>query len=158
MKNNSVILILALATLVACNNPAPPTTSFDIEKVKAAINEVNQKFSQAVSQNDSVGWAGLYHSEAILMAPNGDSMTGTDNLLAFFSAIKRLGVKTIKLTSTEVIGQPEAVVETGEYVLEGDDGAMLDRGKYIVVWREENNQWKLFRDIWNTSMPPVGQN
>ena len=30
---------------------------------------------------------------------------------------------------------------------------MLDKGKYVVVWENENGSWKIYRDIFNTSMP-----
>jgi ketosteroid isomerase-like protein len=29
----------------------------------------------------------------------------------------------------------------------------MDRGKYIVVWKDEGGKWKLHRDIWNSSLP-----
>jgi ketosteroid isomerase-like protein len=32
---------------------------------------------------------------------------------------------------------------------------MTDRGKYMVVWRRgPDGTWKLYRDMFNTSMPP----
>jgi ketosteroid isomerase-like protein len=36
-----------------------------------------------------------------------------------------------------------------------EGGKVVDRGKYIVIWKREQGQWKLHRDIWNTSMPPA---
>ena len=32
-------------------------------------------------------------------------------------------------------------------------GRSSTSGKYIVVWKRDGGQWKLHRDIWNTSMP-----
>ena len=32
----------------------------------------------------------------------------------------------------------------------------MDSGKFIVIWKQEGGQWKLHRDIWNSSMPPAG--
>jgi ketosteroid isomerase-like protein len=32
---------------------------------------------------------------------------------------------------------------------------MTDRGKYMVLWkRQADGSWKLYRDMFNTSMPP----
>jgi ketosteroid isomerase-like protein len=36
------------------------------------------------------------------------------------------------------------------------DMRALDKGKYIVIWKQEDGQWKLHRDIFNSSMPPPG--
>jgi hypothetical protein len=35
------------------------------------------------------------------------------------------------------------------------DGKVLDKGKYIVIWKKEDGTWKLHRDIWTTSVPPA---
>jgi len=33
-------------------------------------------------------------------------------------------------------------------------GAMgVTDGKYVVIWKRDGGQWKIHRDIWNTSMP-----
>ena len=39
------------------------------------------------------------------------------------------------------------------YELQDGDGQALDAGKFIVVWKREAGQWKLHRDIFNSSMP-----
>ncbi len=36
-----------------------------------------------------------------------------------------------------------------------DKNAVIDKGKYVVAWKKENGNWKLYRDIANTSMPMV---
>jgi ketosteroid isomerase-like protein len=47
--------------------------------------------------------------------------------------------------------------EVGKLTLKGEDGTVLDSGKYVVIWKRENGQWRLHRDIWNTSMPAPEQ-
>ncbi len=36
----------------------------------------------------------------------------------------------------------------------GDGSKNVDKGKYIVVWKKENGDWKVWRDIWNSDNPP----
>jgi ketosteroid isomerase-like protein len=38
-------------------------------------------------------------------------------------------------------------------VLLGAGGTEADRGKYIVIWKNQGGLWKLHRDIWNSSKP-----
>ena len=45
--------------------------------------------------------------------------------------------------------------EVGELEIRGADGQVLDRAKYIVIWKKEGSAWKLHRDIWTTSVVPV---
>ena len=64
-----------------------------------------------------------------------------------------MGVKEIKLTTDDVTGNGELAGETGKYEMYGNNNKLLDKGKYVVIWKNENGEWKLYRDIWNTSMP-----
>ncbi len=38
----------------------------------------------------------------------------------------------------------------------GADNKSLDKGKYVVVWKKQNGNWKMYRDIWNSNMPAPG--
>jgi ketosteroid isomerase-like protein len=54
----------------------------------------------------------------------------------------------------EVYGQGKTATEVGEYTLRDKAGNTIDRGKYIVIWRQEGGGWKLLRDMFSTNMPP----
>jgi len=30
---------------------------------------------------------------------------------------------------------------------------MLDKGKYIVIWKKVDGEWKYYRDIFNSDLP-----
>jgi ketosteroid isomerase-like protein len=47
----------------------------------------------------------------------------------------------------------DTAVEIGRYTLSGG-GQVMDRGKYLVIWKQKDGQWQLHRDIWNTHVPP----
>jgi ketosteroid isomerase-like protein len=38
--------------------------------------------------------------------------------------------------------------------MSGDGGAVMDSGKFIVIWKQEGGRWKLHQDIWNSSLAP----
>jgi ketosteroid isomerase-like protein len=40
--------------------------------------------------------------------------------------------------------------------MQAEGGQVIDNGKYVVLWRREAGQWKLHRDIWNSSQPAPG--
>jgi len=63
------------------------------------------------------------------------------------------GVKGVKLVTLEVEARGDTANEVGTYALTGEGGKQLDNGKYVVVWKLEGGQWKIHRDIWNTSVP-----
>ena len=47
----------------------------------------------------------------------------------------------------------DTAIEVGLYTIIGGDGGVADKGKYIIIWKNEADQWKLHRDIWTTSLP-----
>jgi hypothetical protein len=50
----------------------------------------------------------------------------------------------------------DSAYEVGKYTLGGEGGQVMNQGKYIVIWKKQGGEWKLYRDIWNTSMPAPG--
>ena len=81
-------------------------------------------------------------------------MTGTAAITGFFSGGYALGIRNGKLTTEEVMGGPEVVSESGKYIISDSAGKTMDEGKYMVLWKQENGKWKMYRDIWNSDLPP----
>ena len=46
-----------------------------------------------------------------------------------------MGVKEAKLDIVELKEKEDLVVEMSEYTLQGEEGQVLDQGKYIVIWK-----------------------
>lgn len=63
-----------------------------------------------------------------------------------------MGIKSAQLKIVEVEHQGEVAIEVGNFMLHGGEGQVLDQGKYIVIWKQEDGQWKLYLDIFNSSM------
>jgi ketosteroid isomerase-like protein len=68
-----------------------------------------------------------------------------------------MGITAVKLETAEVESHGNTTHEVGTYILQGAGGQGLDTGKYVVIWKQEAGQWKLHRDIWNSSRPAAGQ-
>jgi len=45
------------------------------------------------------------------------------------------------------------LVSEDEWKLFIKDGTEVDSGKAIVIWKKEDGEWKLFRDIINSDLP-----
>src|SRR6266498_3758910 len=163
MKKISTSLFISGIALfmTACNTPSADNTntvaktdsiSFDMSKAKSAIADINVKFSGELRKGDSVGMASHYASDALVMSPNSEPAP-KDKIVSAWGGAIRMGVKDVKLITDDVTGNAEVLVETGRYEMYGDNNKLLDKGKYVVIWKPENGEWKLYRDIWNTSMP-----
>jgi uncharacterized protein (TIGR02246 family) len=121
--------------------------------VREIIEAANKEFMAAADRGDAGGLAALYTEDGQLLPPNSDVMSGQEAIQAFWQGAMDMGIQSAHLQTVEVERQGEAIIEVGAYTLHGEGGQQLDRGKYIVIWKQEGGQWKLHRDIFNTSMP-----
>jgi len=121
--------------------------------VKKIIAFVNQAFIEAYARGDAAGMAALYTADGQLLPPNSEIITGHEPIAGFWKFVMGLGIKTLRLESSEVTVGIDTAVEIGKYTLGDADGDPIDSGKYLVVWKNDGGGWKLHRDIWNTSMP-----
>jgi uncharacterized protein (TIGR02246 family) len=126
------------------------------KKVRAAIEAANQEFMDAARRGDLAGLVALYTEDGQVLPPNAEVMSGPEAIQAFWQAIAGMGVQEVTLETLEVEGHGDTAIEVGAYALSGEGDQMLDRGKYIVIWKQEDGQWKLYRDIFNSSLPTPG--
>ncbi len=118
-----------------------------------AIAQANQKFMSAFKQGNASGVAGCYTPGAQLLPVHVGSIAGRENIQGFWQAVMDMGIKAARLETVELDVLGETVIEIGEYTLLGGKQQVLDKGKYLVVWKNEQGLWKLHRDIWTTSLP-----
>ena len=131
---------------------AASTPAFDLSKARSWIESDNAKFSEEAKRGDSTALAAHYTSDAWVMFNNAEPYKGAAIVTAWGSVV-RSGMKELKVTTVDLIGNAELLVETGMYEAFGEGNKMLDKGKYVVAWKPENGGWKIYRDIANSNLP-----
>ena len=131
-------------------------TQLTITKVYEDIAAANEDFMAAFNRGDAAGLAALYTVNGQLLPPNSDFLSGKQAIQTFWQALMDMGIKTAQLEIVEVEDHGDTAIEMSTYTLQGEAGQLLDRGKYLVIWKQEAGQWKLHRDIFNSSMPAPG--
>ena len=125
-------------------------------EVQAAIAAVNENFMAAFKRGDAAGLANFYTENGQLLPTGSDFVTGRAAIQAFWQAAMDTGRKTVRLEIVEAEGHGDTAIEIGKYTLSWEAGNVIDRGKYVVIWKQEGGQWKLHRDIWNSSLSAQG--
>jgi ketosteroid isomerase-like protein len=125
------------------------------DAVRSEIEAANKIFEAAVSRSDGPGVAALYTGSAQLLPAQSDFVTGTEAIGHFWQAAFDSGMKGVSLVTLEVENHGDTAYEVGKLEIMGADGKVLDRAKYVVIWKEEGGSWKLHRDIWTTSLVPA---
>jgi len=146
------LLACAIAAAVALPSAAAAQNS----AVKAAIDANNKKFGAAIAAGNAASVSGLFTDEAVVMPPNGEKVLGRPAIEKLFQMLFAAGIKDITLTAQEVEAHGDTATEVGVYSVKDGTGKEIDRGKYVVIWKRVQGQWKLHRDIWNSNLPLGG--
>lgn len=121
--------------------------------IKNEIIEANKGFMNAFNSNSPEGMGQVYTEEAKLYPTNSVIIKGREAVENFWKGVFEAGVAKAKLVTNDVEDFGETAIEEGSYSLYDANDKVLDEGKYIVIWKKVNDQWKYDKDIWNTSLP-----
>jgi len=149
------ILTLPVLLFVSCER-APEDTA----EVRQAIEAINKQWEDAVKRGDAAAIAALYTEEARVLPQDGPTLVGREAIQNFQQSYIDAGFNDFRLTTLEVGVVRDLAYEIGEYALtiQPEEGeAIRDQGKYVVVWKRENGEWKLDVDIFNSSPPLPGE-
>ncbi len=143
-------LLLMVLVLAACKNHSTETPPFDLEQVKQTISKNNKLYRIAIISGDSAAFAYLHHSASINMPPGQPAVKGPGAMGAMVKNMPADGVTDYKVNSTAIYGGPDNVIEEGNYEVDSSGNKVMEKGKYIVIWKQEKGKWKIYRSIWNT--------
>jgi len=124
---------------------------------RAAIEAANVRWVAALSRGDAAGLAALYTPTAQLLPANGNVVSGRQEIQNYWQGAIKSGFNAVTLSTLEVESCGDTAYEVGKYTVPGEDGKVLDKGDYIVIWKRQDGQWKLHRDIWTTNTPAPAQ-
>ena len=131
--------------------PLPTLAQAGAADLRAEIGKMEQAWQKAYNAGDAAAVAALYTKDAKVMAPGAEPASGTAAIKALFTADIAQGAKNT-LTQGDVVGFGDYALETGGYVATSPDGKHLDHGPYLTLYKKADGGWKIYRDIWNSSM------
>lgn len=119
---------------------------------RSGIEATNARFMTAINSGDVATLAELYTDDAVLCAPNIPMQRGKAAIRATFEGmVQAMGTPKLQLDTIQVEERGDAAWEIGAYTMTA--GGLTDKGKYLVVWKREDANWKLAVDMWNTDSP-----
>ena len=120
---------------------------------KSALEAGAAAWMEAFSTKDIDGMTAFYAEDAVLLPPNAPAIFGRDAIGATMQEMFAAGLG-IELEDLEIKVAGNLGYKAGRYRTRGEDGSLIDRGKYIEIWSKIDGNWVLHRDIWNSSVQP----
>jgi uncharacterized protein (TIGR02246 family) len=155
----SLTAVLATFMLAGCRDTAAAAASkdstavFDITAIRPIIEGKDEAWAKAITGLDSAAMVNHYTKDGKIFPPNGDAVVGRTAISAFISEVLKFGIKEYKDQTTALYGNGDNLIEEGIYSMGDGKGNTIDKGKYIAVWRKEDGEWKIYSNIFNTSLP-----
>jgi ketosteroid isomerase-like protein len=127
----------------------------NLEAAKADIAASDKVYFQSFAKNDPKIFQDRYAKDCIILAPNLEPFNGQAGALAFFKlAYNRLGLRNGKFINQSVFGNGDGyVTEIGLYQIFDKNNHVFDDGKFLVLWKETDKGWKMFRDSFSSNRP-----
>ena len=123
------------------------------EKEKAIILRNIKAFSDAFVKGDHKTLASSYTEDGKVFPGGRDIIEGYDGLEKFWT--KGEGIKGVhhKITPKEIKFLGDYAYDYGYYEgavkNEADGKESAFKGKYLIVWKKVDDDWKIYLDIWN---------
>jgi ketosteroid isomerase-like protein len=121
---------------------------------KRALESGAAKWMEAFAAKDIDAMTTFYAKDAVLLPPDAPAIFGRDAIRASIQEMFVAGL-AIELEDLEIEVVGNLGYKAGRYRTRGNDGSLVDRGKYIEIWSKLDGGWVIHRDIWNSSVQPA---
>ena len=132
----------ALLLLAGCASVS--SNDFRSGDAERAIARANERMVAAIRSGNANQIAAYYSDSATVMPPDAPAVTGRDAIRQYWAGILRDGgLETTVVTDNVTQTCGDMAAERGHYEVKGH------KGKYVVVWRKIEGEWKIWSDIFN---------
>ncbi|MEJ2668115.1 MAG: nuclear transport factor 2 family protein [Deinococcales bacterium] len=132
---------------------------------QASILHVLDRYTATIDSGDVDGWMSLWAPGGVQMPPNTTMRSGLDAIRAGMEPALTQYVDDIHINAIEVTVAGDWGYVRGTYTLDstpredrrgeaGNGGTHVD-GKFLTILQHQaDGSWKIYRDIFNSNVPP----
>jgi len=145
MKKVSVVSALAAVLVITAIVQGQSKTDPLLTKMAA-------EWAATYNAKDAPKLAGFYAETAVYMPPNQPRAKGRAAIEAHFKQEFQQGFTNLKLTPVESAISGSQAYEAGTATITAP-GGRTENGKYLVVFKQVGDAWKIMYDVNNTDQP-----
>ncbi len=172
----ALAVLLAATVVAACGRPAgggataadtiagdtaaaAAAPAVDTAAIASHIHDLDQRWSQAAARHDVDAFTSFYARDGLAMPPGAGTATGPEaianalrGLLADTTIALRFEPRTLHVGAAG-----DMAWEHGTWEVRKVGADVLDHGKFVVVWKNVDGEWKVAADIYNSDQPANGR-
>lgn len=144
---------LALASLVACSQPAAAPTAPDAAAIRAALDKEVAKFGPILEKKDPLGVAAMFTADATWILPDATTSTGSAAIeaaaKAFFASYESTTVESNGIDKLVVISDSAALTFSHDVYTVTVKGKKPERRQnpYVDYWVKGAGGWKIAYEV-----------
>ena len=155
-RQTTSFVLTVLMTLVSAAYLLESVVNAEVE-ARSALVAQRKALTNAVTRGDAAGVAKLFSADAKLMLPGFETVTGREAIQKFWQAgLSGRIIKGIAFAPADFTGEEDGLLaETGTLTTFAEDGKEKDQSRYLIVWKREESEWRIHRDIVNSELAPA---
>ena len=150
-------VLLTLAAVAAA--VAACARQVDTSAEERIIRELGRKWVQAVAARDTMTIGDFYADDGEFLPPGSPRVTGRAAIRTAWAHMFQAPNMslTFEASKVTVASAGDVAYESGPYTFafDGPKGRIEDTGKFVVVWKRVNGEWKAHYDIFNSDKPAM---
>jgi uncharacterized protein (TIGR02246 family) len=150
----SVLIVILLCFITAACAQAPPVdTQAEAEKIR----HISNQWAEAVAARDIDACTTFYAPDGLEMIDNSPAVEGREAIYEWYAnwLLDTNITNTFQGEMIEVAAAGDLAYERGtwHFFVETPEGPIEDEGKYVIVWKKIDGEWKAIIDISNSDLP-----
>ena len=103
-----------------------------------------REYESHLRNGDSIALGNMYMKNAEIIP----STVGRENIIKAFGSSIRHGITGSSFKTTHLWGNDQLLVEDGTGSWFNSKGKVVGSGRYLLVWKKDEGEWKILRDTW----------
>ena len=141
-------ILIALISLTSCDQKVAKKSTeseqTDLSTLEKEIELRLREYENHLQNGDSIALGEMYMMDAEIIP----STVGRNNITKVFGSMIRDSITGSSFKTTKLLGNEQLLVEDGTGIWSHANGKVVGRGRYLLVWKKDDGQWKILRDTW----------
>lgn len=129
------------------------------DEVEAHIRRVGDQWARHWNAKELDKLIEYYAQDAVYMPPHHAAVHGKQEIQEYLKGPMAHGVSDLAYEVTFIRHSGDLAYDVGRYAMtvpQKDGSKRHDRGKYLTVWKRQNDgTWRIVADTWSSDLPPV---
>ncbi len=147
-KTLLLTILIASIFITSCDQKVTEkyleTKQPDLSTLEKEIELQLREYESHLHNGDSIALVNMYMIDAEIIP----STVGRENIIKVFGSMIRDSITGSSFKTTKLWGDDQLLVEDGTGTWFHENGKIVGRGRYLLIWKKDDGKWKILRDTW----------